>query len=144
MRTFFARIGFNAPLVALAALGLAAASVAQTLNDAPNLWGVTQGNGLVVAVGEQGAIFLRNTAGGAWRKGFAGAPVWLLGVAYGNGKFVAVGVSGAVLTSADGVVWTAGYRRRGHALPFTFLSFSSHLPASPGGRLRRFPTCLLT
>jgi hypothetical protein len=65
------------------------ASWAQTLDDAPNLWGATQGNELVVAVGEQGAIFIGDSTSSAraWRKAFSGSPVWLLGVAYGNGKF---------------------------------------------------------
>ena len=32
----------------------------------------------------------------------------VLGVTYGNGLFVAVGYNGTILTSPDGVSWTAG------------------------------------
>jgi hypothetical protein len=51
---------------------------------------VTYGNGLFVAVGEDGTI-LTSPDGVTWTQRTSGTSNWLNGVAYGNGLFVAVG-----------------------------------------------------
>jgi len=74
-----------------------------TSND---LRSVAYGNGLFVAVGEDGAI-LTSPDGASWTQRTSGTSNRLRGVTYGNGLFVAVGDRGAILTSPDGVNWTA-------------------------------------
>jgi len=82
-----------------------------------DLWGVTYGNGLFVAVGgsleEMPGILALRTAtiltsrdGITWTERDPGSYVPLYGVTYGNGLFVAVGWGGTILTSPDGVKWT--------------------------------------
>jgi photosystem II stability/assembly factor-like uncharacterized protein len=84
-----------------------------------DLHDVTYGNGLFVAVGQNGTI-LTSPDGARWTARASGADNFLSGVTYGNGLFVAVGVavrsssswlSGwlpgpTMLTSPDGVTWT--------------------------------------
>ncbi len=70
-----------------------------------DLYGVTYGNGTVVAVGHGGAI-ITSTDGIVWSKRVSGTDKALFGVTFGNGVFVAVGEDG-VLTSPDGVNWTS-------------------------------------
>ena len=60
------------------------------------LYGVTYGNGLFVAVGDDGAI-LASPDGVTWTARTLGGK-GLHGVTYGNGLFVAVGPGGAILT----------------------------------------------
>ncbi len=43
----------------------------------------------------------------SWMPQTSGTTKYLLGVTYGGGKFVAVGLSNTILTSLDGVTWTA-------------------------------------
>lgn len=62
-----------------------------------------------IAVGDGGAIY-RNTTGGmtgAWTAVSSGTVQDLYGVSYVNGLFVAVGAAGTLLTSPDGLTWTA-------------------------------------
>jgi hypothetical protein len=62
-----------------------------------------------IAVGDGGAIY-RNTTGGmtgAWTAVSSGTVQDLYGVSYVNGVFVAVGTAGTLLTSPDGLTWTA-------------------------------------
>jgi len=78
-----------------------------TLRNLGNpLYAVAYGNGLFVAVGDDGAI-LTSRDGVNWTARTSGTSNWLSGVAHGNGLFVAVGDRGTILTSRDGVNWTA-------------------------------------
>ncbi len=89
-------------------------------SEPTDLWGVTYGNGIFVAVGDwltlggPSAIIVTSTDGVTWAYKEIGASVSLTGVAYGNGIFVAGGVGilrgstelvKAVLISTDGIVW---------------------------------------
>ena len=72
----------------------------------------TGGNGVLVAVGDDGAI-LRSTNGLSWStiSSGIGTGTNLHGVSYGDGIFVVVGAEAdggpaVVLTSSDGLVWT--------------------------------------
>jgi len=69
------------------------------------LWGITDGNGGMVAVGGNGKI-LHSDDGSAWSIVPSGTNVWLVAVTYGNGRYIAVGDNGTVLSSPDGVSWT--------------------------------------
>jgi hypothetical protein len=74
------------------------------------LHGIAFGNGVSVAVGENGTI-RRSTDGTNWSLVTSGTTSTLANVAYGGGKFVAVGYAGGngtctVLTSTDGSSWT--------------------------------------
>lgn len=72
------------------------------------LYGVTFGNGLFVAVGEQGSI-LTSPNGIDWTPlQDSGTSNNLWGVAYGNGRFVAVGED-IILTSTNGTSWDQIY-----------------------------------
>jgi hypothetical protein len=77
-----------------------------TLRNLGNdLFGVTYGNGLFVAVGGDGAI-LTSPDGVTWTARTSVTSYSLYSVTYGDGLFVAVGRNGAILTSPDGVNWT--------------------------------------
>lgn len=78
--------------------------VSETLNSA------TYGNGMFVAVGDNGTILSSND-GVVWTSRISGTTVQLNGVTYGNGIFVAVGLPEIILTSSDGMNWTT--RRTG-------------------------------
>jgi len=71
-----------------------------------NLWGLTYGNNIFVAVGDVGTI-LTSAAGASWTIRTSGTTYWFDGVTYGNNTFVAVGNDGTILTSTDGVSWTS-------------------------------------
>jgi hypothetical protein len=62
------------------------------------LYGVTYGNGLFVAVGDDGAI-LTSPDGVTWTRRTSSTINPLYGATYGNGTFVAVGLYGTILTS---------------------------------------------
>jgi hypothetical protein len=67
------------------------------------------GGPIYVAVGAGGKIY-RNTASGltsAWTEESSGTVQDLYGISYVNGLFVAVGANGTLLTSSDGIAWTA-------------------------------------
>lgn len=67
---------------------------------------VAAGNGVAVAVGDNGAIY-RSTNGVAWsRLAEVASGTWLSGVAFGGGAFVAVGETGVILRSPDGQTWS--------------------------------------
>src|SRR5690606_7860488 len=63
-----------------------------------SLEGVAYGNGLWVAVGDDGMI-RTSTNGTSWTQRSSGTSNDLYGVAYGNGLWVAVGIGGTILTS---------------------------------------------
>ena len=107
---------FGAQLVVTASEGM----ILYTENDALSrfqkidlgtsdwLEGLAVGNGQLVAVGDNGAIYTSTNVTN-WER-VAGAGDWLTSVAYGAGRFVAVGYGGYVTTSANGVNWTAQSR----------------------------------
>jgi len=79
------------------------------------------GNGVRVAVGEQGTV-IASTDGIEWRTSQTGADYWLSDVVWANGLFVAVGGeggpefspgTGVVLTSVDGFDWVERYSTTG-------------------------------
>ncbi len=63
---------------------------------------VTYGNGIFVAVGDNGTI-LTSPDGVTWTQESSGTTDRLNAVNHGNGIFVAGGDGGAILTSADGI-----------------------------------------
>lgn len=71
------------------------------------LYGIAEGNGAIVAVGD-GATILRSVDGGTIWQRVRLDPVrdWLNDVGFAAGQFVAVGSQGIILTSPDGQVWT--------------------------------------
>jgi len=73
-----------------------------------NLYSVTYGNGLFVAVGNRGYTAL-SPDGKNWKTLMLvdrnGRPVELRGIAYGRNTFVAVGQNGVVMVSGDGHEW---------------------------------------
>ncbi|MBM7568096.1 InlB B-repeat-containing protein, partial [Paenibacillus sacheonensis] len=79
------------------------------------LWGVSYGKGLYVAVGSKivvnrvGAIYTSTTSEtpDLWTDRNINTTSILTGVTYGNEKFVAVGQYGTILTSSDGVSWSS-------------------------------------
>ncbi len=85
-------------------------SVQNSINGFNPLEAVAYGDGLYIAVGEQGTI-LASADGRAWNDRSAGGNDEIRDVAYGAGRFVAVGQTvlgsmGFVLTSTDGASWT--------------------------------------
>lgn len=72
-----------------------------------SLLGLTAGNGLAVAVGDNGTVIASNDGVG-WTARISGVSETLEAVCYGNGQFVAVGDHGRVLRSADGTTWVSG------------------------------------
>ena len=80
------------------------------IGGAPTMNSLAYAGGPVyIAVGDGGAIY-RNTVSGitsAWTAENSGTAQDLYGVSFVNGMFVAVGAAGALLTSPDGITWTA-------------------------------------
>lgn len=74
-----------------------------------HLAGVASGDGLTVAVGEQGTI-IASTDGLHWTARPSPTTADLEAVAHGNGTWVAVGENGVVVTSNDAIAWTTGDR----------------------------------
>jgi hypothetical protein len=103
---------FGAQLVVTASQG----TILYTENDALSrfqivdlgttdwLEGLAIGDGRLVAVGDNGAIYTSTNLTDWARLPDAGD--WLTSVAYGAGRFVAVGYEGYVTTSVDGTNWT--------------------------------------
>ncbi|QBG48632.1 hypothetical protein EGM51_14925 [Verrucomicrobia bacterium S94] len=74
------------------------------------LYDVAYGNGVYVAVGDNGTI-VRSTDSVTWSPVVSGTTTTLAGISYGDGVFVAVGpkysgASAIALTSLDGLSWT--------------------------------------
>ncbi|HSL18518.1 MAG TPA: DUF11 domain-containing protein [Methylomirabilota bacterium] len=73
------------------------------------LYGIASGNGLAVAVGNNGAI-LTSADGVTWTPQVSGTNRTLVGATWGQGQFVVVGHGdddgATILTSPDGVTWT--------------------------------------
>ncbi len=72
-----------------------------------NLWGVCQGGGKFVAVGENGNI-MTSVDGRAWTAQNSTTIRWLLSVTYSPDLklYVAVGDAGTILSSPDAITWT--------------------------------------
>jgi len=79
----------------------------EDLGTRADLWDVTYGNGLFVAVGVDGALFT-SADGAAWTPRSTGATGDLQAVCWNGSLFVAVGQAGQLATSPDGQNWTAG------------------------------------
>ncbi len=80
----------------------------QTLLPATTAWleGIAASDAAAVAVGDEGAIFVREA--NAWVRTTvppALEEAWFRGVAFGNGLFVAVGENGVIGKSANGRSW---------------------------------------
>lgn len=80
-----------------------------TPNDS-NLNDIQYGNGVFVAVGDNGSI-LTSPSGGDWMAVKSGVSDSLNGITFANGNFIVVGGSSGdhrrtILTSADGINWT--------------------------------------
>jgi hypothetical protein len=72
-----------------------------------NLHCVTAGNGLLVAVGDNGAIQTSAFGTNSWMSRSSGTSLALYGVTYSNGLYVAAGQEGTVVTSPNGTNdWT--------------------------------------
>jgi hypothetical protein len=69
------------------------------------LEGLAASTNLVVAVGDNGAIYTSGD-GAAWSRQNSFITAWLSGVAYGQGHFVTVGENGFIATSPNGTNWT--------------------------------------
>jgi len=70
------------------------------------IYGVTYGDGLYVAVGDDGKL-TTSTDGTTWTTRTSGfGTTTIRGVTYGDGLYVAVGDSGKLTTSTDGTTWT--------------------------------------
>lgn len=65
---------------------------------------VTASSALLVAAGDNGAIYT-STNGGSWKKQNSGTNTWFRGAAVGPGGFVVVGDYGVILTSPNGTNW---------------------------------------
>jgi hypothetical protein len=74
------------------------------LSTADWLEGITASPDLLVAVGDNGAIYTSSN-GLEWQRHPQPFNDWLRSVAYGSGRFVAVGEDGFIATSQDGASW---------------------------------------
>lgn len=94
-----------ADLTSLTNLNGSAAVSRVDLGTTDWLEGVTASSKLVVAVGDNGAIY-SSPDGTNWTRRPQGFSTWFRSVAYGQNLFVGVGESGLVATSSDGLNWT--------------------------------------
>lgn len=74
-----------------------------SINNDVTLRGITYGNGKLVAVGDDGAVYYSEDNGETWST--ANASQTMYSVTYGNGLFVAVSADD-FCTSPDGITWT--------------------------------------
>jgi hypothetical protein len=116
--------GLNEPIIATSPDGV---TWLQHPSGATNqLHGVAYGNGLFVAVDGGPSWFSRQSEsasdvpiltsvdGVTWVQRQSGTRTQLMAVVHGNGQFVAVGRGGTVVTSVDGVRWSAHQARYDH------------------------------
>ncbi|MBI5380968.1 MAG: PKD domain-containing protein [Opitutae bacterium] len=76
------------------------------VGNALSAYGLTRGQSLYVAVGNNGVAYT-STDARTWITRSTGSTVALYSVAASNTQFAAVGVSGRIATSSDGATWTA-------------------------------------
>ncbi len=106
---------------------------------------LTAGGGLFVATGyAQGhrGIIISSTDGQNWTNqvaplGLEGSPPALTSIAYGGGYFVALADGGPILTSPDGVHWTARNRGVPYSLGSVCFANGSFLAAGVAGIVLR-------
>jgi hypothetical protein len=80
---------------------------ARTSTVSDEILGLTVGNGLVVAVGDNGSL-ATSADGASWTSRSSGTASALTAVAYGDGLYVGVGVNGVYVSSSNGTTWSAG------------------------------------
>ena len=97
-----------------------------------DLFGITYGQGLFVAVGDSGAI-LSSSDGVTWTNQSVATSNAFHGVTYGNGTFVAVGKLGLILTSPDGVIWTSRASGTDHYLKGVAYGNGVYVAVGSGG-----------
>lgn len=68
---------------------------------------VWSGTNTLVTVGQSGAIYTNTTGSASWLLRTSGTTENLFGVASSGSLFVAVGAGGTIISSPDGVTWTA-------------------------------------
>ncbi|MCC5789070.1 MAG: immunoglobulin domain-containing protein [Opitutales bacterium] len=80
-----------------------------TLNGVPTLHGVANDGGTLVAVGGDWLepVILRNTGATSWTEAMVPSEETLYGVGHANNLWLATGERGTLLSSADGLDWTA-------------------------------------
>ncbi|TVR52258.1 MAG: DUF2341 domain-containing protein, partial [Puniceicoccaceae bacterium] len=80
-----------------------------TLNEVPTLHGVANDGGTLVAVGGDWLepVILRNTGATSWTGAMVPSEETLYGVGHANHLWLAFGERGTLLSSADGLDWTA-------------------------------------
>ena len=107
---------------------------ARTASEANTWWSVAYGNGVFVAVAEDGASQVMTSPDGVtWTARTAAAASSWDSVTYGNGVFVAVAYDGTnrVMTSPDGVTWTA--RSAAEANNWTSVTYGNGLFVAVAG-----------
>jgi hypothetical protein len=97
-----------------------------------DLFGITYGHGLFVAVGDLGTI-LTSSDGVTWTNHSIDSSNAFHGVTYGNGAFVAVGKLGLILTSPDGVIWTSRASGTDHYLKGVAYGNGVYVAVGSGG-----------
>ena len=72
-----------------------------------NLWAATNGDGVMVVVGEGGTILTSADGGATWTRRESGTTAWLTSVTYATAlkRYFTVGEGGAIHSSADAIVW---------------------------------------
>jgi hypothetical protein len=76
--------------------------------DAGRYNSIAYGNGVLIAVGENGSVLRSSDKGVTWNSNNTGVSSSLLDIAYGNGRFVAVGEQGMVIVSTNnGSTWSS-------------------------------------
>ena len=94
-----------------------------------NLYRVTYGNGLFVAVGDAGTI-VTSTNGRNWQPAASVTSNTLRGVTFGTNRFVTVGDSGTILSSPDGETWMP--HSSGSSMPLSDVEFGGGLFVAVG------------
>ncbi len=108
---------------------------AGSLNTSNWIVSVAASSNLVVAVGDNGALYT-STDGAVWH--LQSPPpnldgYWLLSVAYGNGVFVTTGEQGYIATSRNGTNWTS------HSLPIVDGELENVAWINASGSITNFP-----
>jgi hypothetical protein len=101
----------NGILLALGSNGILRSTNGETwtrVATTTELWAVTAGNNLLVAVGRFGTILLSDDEGVTWQTISAITNQHLHAAAFGGGRFWAAGAGGIVLSSTNGYEWSAG------------------------------------
>ena len=121
----------------------------QVAGSVRNFKGITNGSGLLIAVGGEiigdpnetlyGPTIQTSTNGTQWKERVSGTTDWLETVTYGNGMFVAAGTE--VVTSPNGINWTL---RRSESESFRGSAFGNGIFVLVGSDRRTGETRILT